>query len=372
LLALLAAAGTARADPIEDEKVEAGLSTYLDQLSTVILSPFARAGATMAGGFEINTHWNADIISSASVDVITAATDSIEERRNELGLGVRHEKWLAGTDLEAAYAFSFENDGHSHILTAGAKRGFDQDNYEVSLTYGLSLNQVGVANEPAATRRSKTVHTMHAGLTRLINARTLVELVYSLYWARGYQASPYRRVPIETSEDLRGAIWVDELVPERRWRNAATGRLQRAVGSNMFAFLQYRLYADDWGVTGHTERFALAMQLTRALSVRFQQRAALQSGASFYQEHYLMETRYRTRDRRLSPHLSGMAGAAVFWEKQTSSLFGLLRLRLGYDALAWRFAEFSAPRLSITSGAGMEPLGWVFGHVVQVGVEARP
>ena len=371
LIAVLASAGTARAQAVDDEKIEAGTTTYIDQLDTVIYSPFARASAAVAGEVEVDVHWNADVITSASVDVITAATDSIQETRNELGIGVARKKLIANTDLEAAYAYSFENDGRSHILSAGAKRGFAEDNYEVALGYSLTLNGVGLGGEPSSTWRSMTVQSLDVGLTRLVNPRTMVEVMYSLYWASGYQANPYRRVPIETAEELRGAIWVDEVVPDERLRNAVTARARRALGDRWFGTVEYRFYIDDWGVSAHTERASLAMELSPSLSLRVHQRAALQSGASFYEEHYLMETEYRTRDRRLSPHLSGMTGAAATWEKDLGSALGMLRVRLGYDALVWRYSEFSAPALSTTADAGMESLGWVLGHVIQLGAELQ-
>jgi len=370
-LVVLATPCSANAQAVHDEKANAGVSTYMDALDTVIVSPFARASALIPGDVELGVSWNADVISSASVDVITAATDRINETRNEVGVTLAREKGPWRTDLRGHYAYSFEHDGDSHIISAGAKHGFDQDNYELSLGYALTLNRVGVSTEMPADWRSYTAHTLDVGLTRIINARTLAEVMYSLYFTKGYLASPYRRVPIEVGDDLRGAIWVDEVVPDVRWRHAVTGRVRRAFGEHLFGTVQYRFYMDDWGVSAHTERGAVTWELGDALSLHFEQRASLQSAASFYQQRYTMETEHRTRDRRLSPNESGMAGVAVVCDNDLGQTLGKLRVRLGYDAMAWRFSEFSAPDLSITSGAAMQPLGWVVGQLIQFGLELR-
>ena len=114
------------------------------------------------------------------------------------------------------------------------------------------------------------------------------------------------------------------------------------------------------------------MALPAGLSVRLEQRAPLQGAASFYEQRYTTEPEYRTRDRRLSPHMTAMAGAALSWAVIRLGSAGTLHVRVAADALAWRYDEFGAPELTARSSAELVPLGWITGAVLQFGLEVRP
>lgn len=171
---------------------------------------------------------------------------------------------------------------------------------------------------------------------------------------------------------MRSAQWVAERVPDTRLRHALTARLRRAVGARWVVALDYRLYTDDWGVRGHTEKLEVAVDLPQRLALRLQQRASLQGAADFYRERYTQQDAYMTRDRRLSDNLSGQLGAALTWTAGRIPGLGSIDLRVAADGLLWRYDEFDAPALSGRSTARLAPLGWVRGAVVQLGVEVRP
>jgi hypothetical protein len=373
MVVLLAATATAaHAQPVDDARGGTGFATYIDGFDTVIWTPYARAGATVGNGVNIDARWSADIITSASVDVITAATPSMDEIRNELGLTAGREKLLHDISIDGGYLFSFERDSDSHVGQLGLRRGFVEDNIEIGLRYAVSLNRMGVRGEPSSMWRSSVIHSPNLSLTYVINQRTMAELIYSAFLADGYLANPYRRVPIEMSDDLRSANWVDERVPDTRMRNALTARFRRALGESWVAAMDYRFYTDDWGVMGHMEKIEAAVDLPARFAVRLQQRFSLQGGADFYREHYTTETEYVTRDRRLSPNLTGMAGAAITWGVGRMPSLGTIELRLAADALVWNYDEFGEPDVTPRGTAEFTPVGWVYGTVLQFGLEIRP
>jgi len=370
LVAALPAA--AAAQPVDDTRGGAGFATYVDGFDTVIWTPYVRAGATVGDGVNVDARWTADIITSASVDVITAATPEMHETRNELGLTVGREKLFSDVDIDGGYTYSFENDSDSHVGQIGLRRGFYEDNLEVGARYAISYNRMGLHGEPSSTWRPSTIHSADLSLTYIVNPRTMAELVYSTFISGGYLASPYRRVPIEMSNTMVSAMWVDERVPDARWRNAVTARARRAIGDSWVAALDYRFYTDDWGVTGHMEKAEAAVALPAGLLLRLQQRASIQSAADFYEMHYTTETEYRTRDRRLSSHLTGQVGAALSWAITRSKSIGTIELRLAADGLAWRYDDYGAPELTRNGTAELMPVGWIYGTVLQLGLEVRP
>ena len=372
LAAALALAGSASAQENLAPRGQAGISLFTDDMGTTIWSPHASAGATLPGEVETDVSWVADVISSASVDVVTAATGRMEELRNQVTLAGAREHVANDLDVHGAYTYSVENDAFSHVAQLGARLGIDDDNFEVGAQYGLSYNRLGVASDATRLWGTLWVNNLDVDLVVLFGAKTQVDLVYSGAWNSGYMANPYRRVPIAFRTDLRGAQWVDESVPDTRLRHAITGRIRHAFSSRLLGFLDYRFYVDSWSVVGHTAQLKLALRLGSELTFQVRARGTLQGAASFYQTAYDVPTVYRTRDRRLSSHLSGMVGGAIIWQLGPTMGLEALNLRLAVDGVAWYYDDFLMPVLLPTSEADQGTLGLVQGLVAQVGIEVRP
>jgi len=349
----------------------AGVTVYSESMDTSIVSTHANVGLRLPHELELDAAWSADIISSASVDVVTAATDRIDERRNQGGITLGRESVLPDLDLDAGYTFSIERDSYAHVGHVGARQGFLEDNLAISLDYGISYNRLGLRDEAMSRWRPLWVHTLDLGLTYILNPRTQVELIYSGGLSRGYHSSRYRRVPITFRQDLRATDWVDEVEPDTRQRNAFTLRGEHAFGDRFIASADYRFYWDTWGVTGHTLRLGTSVELPGHVTLSLQARGSQQSGASFYQRIYSYPTAYRTRDRRLSPHLSGMAGAAIAWNLGSYVHLDTLELRASVDGVIYTFNDYAVPQLDSLGGAPWTTLGDVTGLIIHVEVGVR-
>ena len=182
----------------------------------------------------------------------------------------------------------------------------------------------------------------------------------------------YRRVPVAFRTDLRGAQWVDEAVPDTRLRHAITGKLRHAFSSRLLGFLDYRFYVDSWSVVGHMAELRLALRLGSELTLQARARGTVQGAASFYRPTYDVPTVYRTRDRRLSSHLSAMVGGAIIWQLGPATDLEALNLRLSVDGVFWNYDDFLLPSVLPTSEADQRTLGLVQGIVAQLGIEVRP
>ena len=357
--------------PVDDTQGDTGFALFVDSMDTTIWTPYANLSATVLGNVELDVAWAADVITSASVDVITAATSSMTETRHSLTASGRSESVLADLDLTGSYTYSFERDYTSHAGVVGLSRGFLQDNTEISINYGVSVNRAGVVGEPMKQWRDLTVHSLETTWTQVLNRRTVFALVGSSFVASGYQANPYRRVPILMGRDLRSASWVSERVPDRRLRFGLTPQVRRALGDSWLVSASYRFYFDDWGIMSHTANLDGMWNISPKLALRLHHRSSWQGNADFYQERYTQALEYRTRDRRLSRHISGVLGTTLLWEIQDVPALGTLDLHLGVDALAWRYNEFFSPSLDTVFGAELETLGWVRGVIVQLGIEVK-
>ena len=350
----------------------AGIIRYDESMDTHITTTYAGAGARVPGDLELDLSWEADAISSASVDVVTAATDAVDDLRNEFGLNARREAIVEDLDVNGGYAVSFERDSYSHIGHAGAQYSLLQKNLVVAVGYGLSYNRMGVRDEPIGSWRPLWVHSGDVGATYIIDPSTQVEFIYSAGFSHGYHANRYRRVPVTWRQDLRGAAWVEEAAPDQRVRNAFTLRGQRTIGEDLILSADYRLYFDTWGVVGHTATLGSTIELPANLSLRLRVRGAVESGADFYEVVYESLSEYRTRDRRLSPHLSGLAGLALTWNLGPQVGLENLELRAAVDGLVYRFDDYIAPSLDSFGNATWHTLGDLTGVVAQFGIGVRP
>jgi hypothetical protein len=295
-------------------------------------------GGTIGAGFV------ADVVSSASIDVVSNATTHMSDFRREIS-GVLTQK-LRDTTLSGSYIYSTENDYASHNLHTSIAQDLAQKNITLSLGYSLSLDDVGRSGDPNF-HRSLQVHNVDLVYSQVLNPKTILQASYTFGYATGYMASPYRFVHIEASPDFK----VPETDPTTRTRHALVIAVNRHLGLDSAIEADYRLYLDDWGVSSHTVQLRYMVNFG-ALTLRLRERFYYQSGASFFQSHYLDANvpSYVTADRELSTFWSDVAGI-----KLTLHLPQVLRglaLEVKVDAFYFSYIDFAY--LSNRYGADIE------------------
>lgn len=272
-----------------------------DTDATTIVAPTVK----LAGKLDqvtLDGTYSVDAWTGASVDVVTAATKAIHERRNEVDAALGY----AGrtTTVSANYRFSYEPDYVSHGLTLGLRSELAGKNTTLSIDALGSDDRVGRSGDPDF---GIPVRTLGGRLTiaQVLDPKTIAELGAQTTLVDGYQASPYRFVAIgDVGVCMSNAPFcIPEQVPDRRLRTAFTLRARRALGRSVSAGVEYRYYFDDWGIQAHAVEPDLALRIgeQHTLSVRY--RYAAQSEASFYRPRYFdiaMTSGYVTRDRKLS------------------------------------------------------------------------
>jgi hypothetical protein len=339
-LILLMLAATAHADPLASLDLRSGV--YQDSDRTFISTSTAAARGTIKDKVTVGARYLVDVITSASVDVVTAATGAFHETRHEAegSLDYHDGTRTAG----ASYIYSIENDWESHTANAGFSHDLAQHNVTLGLGGTFVYNQVGRAHDPNFHRRL-LVGGGTASLTVTPSPRDLVSLSYTLAYLSGYQASPYRFVFF--SEGM-GRASVPETDPDTRMRHALTLRWNRHLFTDSALQSHVRGYLDDWGVasvTAGTEYLVGFGQWMLGLHVR----GYFQNHASFYQPTYAAPTRYMTADRELATFVDGFGGARVVWRRAHLGPFAEFRAEAKVDGFGFWFFDF--PRLQSRGGA---------------------
>ncbi|MDD9939506.1 MAG: DUF3570 domain-containing protein [Myxococcales bacterium] len=300
-----------------EETVDAAASIYVrqDTNETTVISPRVRAGAEVADGTRADVTYTVDVWTSASVDIVTAATPSVTEQRDELD--VRITQSFSDLSLTAGYRYSNEHDYLSHGASLGGTLDLAQNNTTLDVAFTALFDEVGQAGNPNFALQANTFG-VRGGLTQVLDADTLLQLVYELGMLDGYLSSPYRRVPIADNEELLGTTCVvvavkptspvtciPEVNPNSRMRHALAARGRRALGEVLSVGLAYRFYLDDWSIMSHTAEGDIAWVPSEAWLLSLGYRFYTQSAASHYKPFYTradqQEGKHFTSDKELSP-----------------------------------------------------------------------
>jgi hypothetical protein len=339
ILALMS--GLARAEEPHPGQVALAskLALYQDDDSTTVLTSTVDVSSDVSRKIGVQAYGTLDSISSASVDVVSAASPSFHENRYEAGLRLTAR---LPVEVSAAYTESIEPDWHARSADLHLARDLADQNtrLELALAYGGNwISRVGGPTIHQFLARYQGVAT----ITQLWNERTLLGASYTLEYDDGCQASQYRTV---TTTD-RGFTTI-ETHPHQRTRHALGVRALRHVLEASALEASYRIYLDDWGVASHTGELAFATTLG-ASDLRLRGRAYYQGQADFYREHYEIPATYMSGSRDLSRFVDLSAGA------KAAHSFGRFSADLEADLLYDRFADFAPlrSRTAIVVAAGL-------------------
>jgi uncharacterized protein DUF3570 len=354
----LAAAGASRRAAAQETKVTLDTMVYHDTDHVDVVSPQLSAWAPLdSRGGEVSVTGVVDIVSAASVDVITEATPGFTEVREEgdLRISKRLGDWLPG----AHYRYSHEPDYLSNRGGLSLQRPLRTEDTTLTVGLDVTYDQVG-RHGTSFESFERTLWTVAAelGVTQVVDPRTLVRLVYSLTVQDGYLAKPYRYVPLFDAAGLAAAaadgVSLDATsfdryrLPERPPENVPDLRVRHAVGVRGLRYLpgidgsvrlDYRIYLDDWGMWAHTVEAGLRFPAGKTLAFELSSRTNYQTSVWFWEKEYLVSgpgvaPQYLTVDKDLSSSLAETLGARAAWRH------GRLEVHANVDVTYQRFFDY--------------------------------
>jgi hypothetical protein len=345
-------------------RAESSASTSLyvraDTDHTTVVSPRVRLRAPVLDDeTHVDLAYTVDVWTSASVDIVASASQPVTEQRDELNFGADHV--FGDLTVGAAYRLSLEPDYESHGGGARVALDLADKAFTLAWTGGGSADRVGRAGDEDFDEGVTTL-TTGVSLTQVIDADTLLQVLYDVGFVRGYQASAYRFVSFGSAGPCAGSapLCRPESNPRSRTRHALALRLRRALSTEWSIGAGYRAYLDDWGVFSHTARgdvaWAPETRATVALSYRFYD----QTAADHYQAQYGPEDLGRAhyaRDKELSPLSSHRAALELDWAWELAQESRLLTA-LAAAATFYRYRDFSmldrTTAIEVTAVLGME------------------
>lgn len=212
-------------------------------------------------------------------------------------------------------AFSKEYDWAS--LSAGYTFSTDSKSRDSTYIIGASLTSdamspVGGAPDPLTlvgdsklSNESRTTVDLIAGITKILNRKTITQFNYSYSQSNGYHNDPYKF--LSAMDDFTGELaatpeYFFESRPDSRQRHILYWKTAHHLTEDVIN-VAYRFYQDDWGISSHTVDLKYRYELSDRDYLQPHIRFYSQTAADFYRHSLLTSEVSGTLPEYASPDL---------------------------------------------------------------------
>jgi hypothetical protein len=326
-----AAEGKAPED-ITTKRVSTEVAAYTDSDHIQVFTPSVSASLeNVTTGASIRGSYLVDVVSAASVDIVSTASRRWNEVRQAGALEVEYKPKDFGVSI--AGSTSSEDDYFSYGLGVTMTYDLLEKNLTLIGGYGYGHDTAGRHGTPFSVFSREIEHgAFTAGLSGLVDRSTIVSGVFDLILENGDSSKPYRYIPMfsaaEAANVTPGASidYVNahrdferplEQLPLARRRFALTGRLAHRFDDSTLR-AEERGYYDNWGLLASTTDARWIFDIGKRFSIWPHMRFHIQKAVDFWQLAYVSGPgpgwdlpEYRTGDRELGPLWTFTGGGGV-------------------------------------------------------------
>ena len=301
-----------------DVKASMDYATYADTDHVFVQTPSIAGGVSNpTAGWSFDGSYLVDVVSAASVDIVSTASRRWEEVRQAGTLNAAYKPGTFG--VSASGNVSSEPDYLS--WTAGG--ALTQDVFDKNLTLLLGFYHSHDVAGRTDTPFSVFSHPLNreafkAGATLVLDRATLASFVADVIVENGDPSKPYRYIPlfapgtnvpngasIDLVQSLRVSARPLEQLPLSRDRFAGTAFLAHRFSKSTLRGDE-RLYVDNWGLKATSTDLRYLFDLSRRIETGPHGRLHAQTSVDFWQRAYTFGPGYdypalRTGDRELGP-----------------------------------------------------------------------
>jgi hypothetical protein len=307
---------------------------------------------SIADKVSLSANYYMDMVSNASIDVVTTASP-FKETRNEYGIGADYVYRNAQMSLSASH--SKEPDYTAQAVNLDVAQEVFGGMTTVNLGFTRASDKVGKKNAPEFDESAR--HWRYRlGVTQILTPNWLASANAEVVADDGFLGSPYRAARVF------GAT-VPERVPSTRSSRAVKFRVLGDLGQRSAVSADYRYFWDNWGIRAHTLGAGYSRYFGDAWLADSYLRLHRQEKALFYSDNFATETQYVSRNRQLSTFSSLGPGFKVSYRARQVPGRYELRVIGAYEFLRFRFDDFT----DVRNGS----LYSFNAHIVQLNLSAR-
>jgi len=373
---LLLGSATAGAAVLPEERADVLYHRY-DGGGVVVDGPSVLVRKNFADKVSVSANYYLDMVSSASIDVLSTAS-AYEDERTQTSLSA---SYLRGKTI---YTAGFIDSTESDYVAKTAFLNISQDMFgdltTISLGFRRGQNDVFRNIKDASGARIQDpdffaemdTRSYSVALTQVLTRSLIGTLSYELITDEGYLNSPYRSVRYADPLSGTGFSYIAEVYPRTRSSNAGSVRLKYSLPWwRASVDGAYRIYDDTWGVRAHTASLGYVhpwRNWTFDASYRFY----TQDAADFYRDLFPRRDtlNFQARDKELSTLTANTIGVGAAWQFRVARAPWLERasVNLRVDQIFVSYDDFRDATARGTNGpiAGAEPLYELDATVVQL------
>jgi hypothetical protein len=304
-----------------------------------------------------------DMVSSASIDVVTTASPYTEERKQwSMGMDYLHRN----TTMSVGYTSSVESDFDATTYNFSVSQDMFGDLTTLTLSYALGDDTVGRSDDEAFSRDNTRQH-YGIGLTQILTRNLITTLNVETITDEGFLNNPYRSVRYADPDSPVGYSFEPELYPNTRTTNAVGLRARYYLPYRAAVQADYRFFTDTWDIESHTAAISYVHPMddwTFTVKYRWHD----QTGAHFFRDLFSRSeaTNFRGRDKELSPLTSQTVKFAASYEflKDGWNFIDRGSVTFSIDLLTVDYLEFRD--LTADALVGQEPFYSLDADIVQL------
>ncbi len=353
---------TAQAAVLPDERTDVLYHRYEGDNIT-IQGPSVLVRKNVGKSVSVSANYYVDMITSASIDVVTTASP-YEEERTQYSVGMDYLR--GGTMMSVGLTKSTENDFDAETWSLAVSQNLFGDLTTVTIAYSLGDDVVGQVTDPTFAE-DVARQAYGIGISQIFTKNLIMGFNFEAITDEGYLNNPYRSVRYLT-EDGSGFLFQGEQYPNTRTSSAVSvsGRYYLPYRAALNG--QIRGFSDTWGIRSMTYEIGYTHpwnDFTFSTRVRHY----TQTQADFYADLFprVDFQNFLARDKELSTFTSTTFRAAVAWDIATDGFgpFSKARLTAFWDHIFFDYENFSDLRVQ-GAPVGEEPNFTFQADVIQV------
>ncbi len=358
----LAASSASLAAVLPDERIDVLYHGY-DGGGAQIDGPSILVRKNIGTSVSVAANYYVDMVSSASIDVVTQGSKYSEERKES---GFSGQYMIDRSTISLGYVSSKENDYDASTYSFGVDQSFFGD--LTTLGFGVSFGEdvVGQNTDPTYERNlQRRKYSISA--SQIVTKNLLASLSFDsvsdqcidITEEESCLNNPYRSVRYLSGTG--GYLYQAELYPHTRNSDALGLRAIYYLPYRASVRVEARQFSDSWGIDADNIELRYLHPYREQWLFEVKYRMYKQTGADFYADlfPYRDAQNFLARDKEMSPFSSTTFGLGVtykipagtipWFEKSTANLY--------WDRFDIDYDDFRDASVSPTEyAAGEEPL----------------
>jgi len=356
-----------RADVLPEDRTDILYHRY-DGGGLVVQGPSVLVRKKIGDSVSLSYQYYEDVISSASIDVVSQASPYKERRtQNNAGLTYLH----GNTLYSIGFINSDEPDYKSNTGFFSISQSMFGDLTTISFGFTRGWDKVGEVDHGIVVRsfsEDADHRNWSVGLSQVLTRNMLLGLNFETDESNGYLQNPYRGVRFVDPTVARGYSFGPARDPSTRTGSAASAQLKYYLPWHAAVQGDYRFYTDTWGILADTVKLGYTQTLWTSWILDARARYYWQTHANFYSDLYPYENsqNFLSRDRELAQFHGLTLGVGASWEFHPAWPRWLEKgtLNFSYDRMRIDYEDFHN-NLIPSVVPGEEPLYVLDASVIQ-------